>query len=475
MDPKRVFNMDESSFFPSKTSTKVVVHRSTKHAHVDEAVASSNVTIVACVGADGSKIPPLFVLPGDRMSTDICDNLVIPGAAVTTSEKGWTNSYICRQWLSMLSLDIPVSTLQAILLTVDGYSSLYYIYDEAQGMDILLLFLPANSTHMFQPLDVTVFRPFKQAIRQVIVNDKWNDVATRTSTTKESSITNGFDSTGLCPPSLEKMLYRLSIFKPPQDDSIELDDTWLQQVATVASKLLLLPLQKKKRIARKTLTISGKFITADYHATLQSQAVARPKARKMILSNRFATRQRLDSLFDLPIVQHDQGITPSSKHPVASSNAAQDPSGKLRGRPVSKYGPKSFVLQFKYRTVEYRHRLDVINRVADIGMSAFLDSYCVNYSTTQRETTPKKVYGWIKRKGHIEQHATLARMAHQQCARKRGTGTTLPLDAQEQLARWVLGMRKDGIPVTYAMLRMMALETAIDVVLSEDEFKAGWH
>ncbi|RHY80466.1 hypothetical protein DYB31_014031 [Aphanomyces astaci] len=160
---------------------------------------------------------------------------------------------------------------------------------------------------------------------------------------------------------------------------------------------------------------------------------------------------------------------------MASSNAALDPPGKLRGRPVSKYGPKAFVPQFKYRTVDYRHRLDVINRVADIGMSAFLDSYCVNYSTTQRETTRKKVYGWIKRKGHIEQHATLARTAHQKCARKRGTGTTLPLDAEEQLARWVLGMRKDGIPVTYAMLRMMALETAIDVGLSEDEFRAGWH
>ncbi|RHY26397.1 hypothetical protein DYB25_012601 [Aphanomyces astaci] len=160
---------------------------------------------------------------------------------------------------------------------------------------------------------------------------------------------------------------------------------------------------------------------------------------------------------------------------MASSNAALYPPGKLRGRPVSKYGPKAFVPQFKYRTVEYRYRLDVINRVADIGMSAFLDSYCVNYSTTQRETTRNKVYGWIKRKGHIEQHATLARTAHQKCARKRGTGTTLPLDAEEQLARWVLGMRKDGIPVTYAMLRMMALETAIDVGLSEDEFKAGWH
>ncbi|RHY27051.1 hypothetical protein DYB32_007086 [Aphanomyces invadans] len=36
-------------------------------------------------------------------------------------------------------------------------------------------------------------------------------------------------------------------------------------------------------------------------------------------------------------------------------------------------------------------------------------------------------------------------------------------------------MRKDGIPVTYNMLHLMALEKAIDVGLTEDEFKAGWH
>ncbi|RHY25144.1 hypothetical protein DYB32_008502 [Aphanomyces invadans] len=46
---------------------------------------------------------------------------------------------------------------------------------------------------------------------------------------------------------------------------------------------------------------------------------------------------------------------------------------------------------------------------------------------------------------------------------------------EEQFARWVLGMQKDGIPVTYKMLQMMALETVIDVGLSEDEFKGGWH
>ncbi|RQM23775.1 hypothetical protein B5M09_003798 [Aphanomyces astaci] len=196
----------------------------------------------------------------------------------------------------MLDSAIPASTPRPILLILDGCFSHYstYIYDEAARVSILLVFLPANSTHMFQPLDVTVFRPFKQAIRREIANDMWNDVATSinkqhaisiacrvwSSSSKDASIVNGFDCTGLCPPSLDKRLYRLSIFKPSQDDSVDIEATWLQRSAIVRSDVLLLPPQKKKRAARKTLTVSGKFITADYHAILQSQAAARPKGRK---------------------------------------------------------------------------------------------------------------------------------------------------------------------------------------------------
>ncbi|RHZ02048.1 hypothetical protein DYB35_012974 [Aphanomyces astaci] len=148
---------------------------------------------------------------------------------------------------------------------------------------------------------------------------------------------------------------------------------------------------------------------------------------------------------------------------------------KPTGRPVSKYGRKAHVVKFKYKTVDYQHKLDVIHQVADVGMSAFLDSYCVNASATLRETTRKKVYAWMKQKDLIESMAAAPRTAQQKCFRERGTGTTLPVHEEEQLARWVHGMRKDGIPVTYNMLQIMALETTIDVGLSEDEFKGGWH
>ncbi|ETV79834.1 hypothetical protein H257_07050 [Aphanomyces astaci] len=41
--------------------------------------------------------------------------------------------------------------------------------------------------------------------------------------------------------------------------------------------------------------------------------------------------------------------------------------------------------------------------------------------------------------------------------------TTLTFQAEEQLLHWVIDMRKDGVPVTHSMLRIMVLEAAIDL------------
>ncbi|RHY66684.1 hypothetical protein DYB38_008603 [Aphanomyces astaci] len=87
--------------------------------------------------------------------------------------------------------------------------------------------------------------------------------------------------TGLCPPSLDKILYRLSLFKPSEVADNGFNETWQKRVDSVRDHVLLLPPTKKRKSAtRKTLTVSGKFITADYHNLLQAQAAANPKRKK---------------------------------------------------------------------------------------------------------------------------------------------------------------------------------------------------
>ncbi|KAF0731461.1 hypothetical protein AaE_009260 [Aphanomyces astaci] len=74
--------------------------------------------------------------------------------------------------MAMFSTSIPPSIKRSVLMIVDGCSSHYseHIYDAATSLGILLELLPVTTTHLFQPLNMTVYRPFKQAIRNQIAD-----------------------------------------------------------------------------------------------------------------------------------------------------------------------------------------------------------------------------------------------------------------------------------------------------------------
>ncbi|KAF0709454.1 Aste57867_5919 [Aphanomyces stellatus] len=108
-------------------------------------------------------------------------------------------------------------------------------------------------------------------------------------------------------------------------------------------------------------------------------------------------------------------------------------------------------------------------------MQATLDAMYSRLSPTSRETMRKKIYSWINKRELINTMASKHTTASVKCRRHLGTGTTLTVEAEENLAKWVHSMRNDGVPVTYHMLRVMALDAAQDQGLSTTEFRAGWH
>ncbi|RHZ04035.1 hypothetical protein DYB37_012420 [Aphanomyces astaci] len=68
---------------------------------------------------------------------------------------------------------IPASVQLPVVLVFDGYKSHFSalaVMVRALALRILLVCLPANGTHLVQPLDVAVFGPFKKVFRQDILN-----------------------------------------------------------------------------------------------------------------------------------------------------------------------------------------------------------------------------------------------------------------------------------------------------------------
>ncbi|RHY75736.1 hypothetical protein DYB34_000973, partial [Aphanomyces astaci] len=117
------------------------------------------------------------------------------------------------------------------------------------------------------------------------------------------------------------------------------------------------------------------------------------------------------------------------------------PPRRPRGRPVLTGLHKARPNKFKYQNIAYKKKMEVIKCVDALGVAETLDRH----------------------------------FGHLRGPRTNGVETSLPHDAEEQLAKWVASMRKDGVPVTPHMLQLMALETAIDLGLPDDAFHAGWH
>ncbi|ETV91764.1 hypothetical protein H310_13822 [Aphanomyces invadans] len=125
--------------------------------------------------------------------------------------------------------------------------------------------------------------------------------------------------------------------------------------------------------------------------------------------------------------------------------------------------------------ITFQKKEEVIDAFESIGMQETLNTHFAHLVGAAREIARKKVYGWIKQRDHIMKMASCPRTSTYMTTRTTGTGTTLPSEVEEQLARWVQTMRTDGVPVTPKMLQLMALEYAVDVGLTESEFLASWH
>ncbi|RQM24205.1 hypothetical protein B5M09_007768 [Aphanomyces astaci] len=140
------------------------------------------------------------------------------------------------------------------------------------------------------------------------------------------------------------------------------------------------------------------------------------------------------------------------------------PPRRPRGRPVLTGLHKARPKKFKYQNITYK-KMEVIECVDTLGVAETLDRHFGHLRGPSRETTRKKIYKWLKQRKIIQEKAADRRTANLKCSRTNGVGTSLPHEAEEQLAKWVASMRKDGVPVTPHMLQLMALETAIDLEL----------
>ena len=222
----RVFNMDETGFAQKSKSKIVVAVKGSRNVWTKSADVSFHLTLVVTCAANGFVVPPLFIIPGQRPRRNVMDACDIPGGVVTTSSKGFMNSSIFLKWLQHFESNIPVTVKRPVLLVYDGYGSHYNeeIIQKAVELKIILVLLPANATHLVQPLDIAVFRPFKTVLKRHVETFMIENAVTSLSkqdgiklsssawkegiSEKSANIISGFKSSGIWPISFPAMQHR---------------------------------------------------------------------------------------------------------------------------------------------------------------------------------------------------------------------------------------------------------------------------
>lgn len=142
---------------PSKVVTSIGKRYIYKREYADRGESH---TLLGCICADGSWIPPLIIFKGIRWNDNLKTDC-LPGALVKLSPKGWINTDIFVEWFQFFIRAIPPA--RPVILLMDSHASHINatVISLAKENDIYLFTFPAHTSHLLQPLDVGVYKSLK--------------------------------------------------------------------------------------------------------------------------------------------------------------------------------------------------------------------------------------------------------------------------------------------------------------------------
>lgn len=124
-----------------------------------------NVTMLAFICAAGNSAPPVFIFPRKKVVPALYEDGPV-GCIGLAHESGWMTGFNFYKALQHFQTFVKCSKDDPVLITLDNHCSHldYQAVSFAKQNGIVLLTFPPHCSHALQPLDVTVFGPFKNAL-----------------------------------------------------------------------------------------------------------------------------------------------------------------------------------------------------------------------------------------------------------------------------------------------------------------------
>jgi DDE superfamily endonuclease len=227
-----IYNFDETGFTMGLIATVKVVTSSDTIGRATTIQPGNRewVTAIEGINATGWAIPPFIILAGRVHQSNWYKGLS-PDWVIALSDNGWTNDQLGLEWVKHFNTHTEARTKGTNrLLILDGHGShATPEFDRyCKANHIVTLCMPAHTSHLLQPLDVSCFSPLKRfyglkvqdLVRcgiQHIDKDDFLEIycKIRPIALTKDNIRSGFQATGLIPYAPERVLSSLTVTKPP--------------------------------------------------------------------------------------------------------------------------------------------------------------------------------------------------------------------------------------------------------------------
>ncbi|KAF2883719.1 hypothetical protein ILUMI_22447 [Ignelater luminosus] len=172
-DGNRIFNLDESGVTTAHKPRKILAEKGSKQVNqCTSAGRGALVTICSIVSAAGTYLPPALVFPRKYFKAHMLVGAPA-GSLGLANPSGWMTSDLFIQVLDHFIKFTNSCSENPTLLIYDNHESHISLatVEKPRKFGVNILTLPPHCSHRIQPLDVSVFRPFKSYYNATV--DSW--------------------------------------------------------------------------------------------------------------------------------------------------------------------------------------------------------------------------------------------------------------------------------------------------------------
>lgn len=225
-----IINYDETNLSDDPGRKRIITKRGCKYPERVANFSKTATSLMFAASATGDLLPPYVVYK----STNLYDTWTTngpPGTRYNRTKSGWFDAVCFEDWLKKILIPHfnKLKNDKPKIIIGDNLSSHLSdgVIDLCTRNNVKPIFLPPNSTHLTQPLDVALFAPLKRAWRKVLTVWKAGPGQKETTVPKDvfprllkkllaeiqenlkTDILAGFRKCGIVPFNPEKVLERL--------------------------------------------------------------------------------------------------------------------------------------------------------------------------------------------------------------------------------------------------------------------------